>query len=141
MSKYNRINAPIEKAKEFSGISMGMEAHDESVLKDFDRSRKFNESMDKSLLQFGIDLFEHGYSLSDVRMDMELCAAMYENNRDYTGDKSMFSYDGVSSAPSFKKMLSVAKNPNLFMNIENGYNIAYRRALANNLTSNKDNKR
>lgn len=137
MVKYNRITAPIEKAKHTIDIVAGIEAHDESILKDNVRKRQFNESMDKNLLQFGIDLYEHGYSLSDVKMDIELCVAMYENNKNYDSKKSMFDYVGIDNVPTFKKMLAVANNPNLFMNIENGYNIAYRRALANNLVSKK----
>ena len=141
MAKYNRISEPIRKAKQTIDVIAGKEAHDEAILKENFRTRTFNEAMDKNLLQFGIDLYVHGYTLNDVLMDMELCVAMRDNNKNYDSDKSMFSYDGISTAPSFKKMLAVADNPNLFMNIENGYNIAYRRALANNLTSNKGNKR
>ena len=74
-------------------------------------------------------------------MDIELCVAMRDGNRDYDSKNSMFSYDGIDNKPTFKKMLAIADNPNLFMNIENGYNIARRRALANEFTSNRSNKK
>ena len=141
MTKYNRIDEPVRKAKNTINVIASMQAHEEAILKDNVRTRTFNESMDKNLLQFGIDLYEHGYSLSDVKMDMELCVAMRDNNREYDSSKSMFSYEGIENVPTFKQVLAMADNPNLFMNVENGYNIAYRRALASNLASNKSNKR
>ena len=80
-----------------------------------------------------MDLYEHGYSLSDVRVDLELCAAMRDINKEYESSTSMMKYEGIENVPSYKKMLTIVDNPDLFMAIENGYNIAYRRNYAREL--------
>ena len=133
MAKYDRIKDPIRKAMEFNEISFGVEKGTESALKSMDKQRQFNQSLDKNLLEFGMSLYENGYTLDDVRTDLELCKAARDINPDYDQEKSMMEYKGISNAPSYKKMLTIVDNPNLFRPIENGFNIAYRRNLAKEL--------
>ena len=130
MAKYNRVEEPVRQAKRFNEVTERIKISEETTLKTMDKQRVYNETKDKDLLEFGMSLYEHNYKLDDVRLDLELCKAMRDMNPEYDSDKSMIEYVDVSNAPSYKKMLTIVDNPALFMPIENGYNIAYRRNYA-----------
>lgn len=133
MAKYNKLDEPIRQAKIFNEITESMKIAEDRKLRTMNKQRLYNETRDMDLLEFGMSLYEHNYKLDDVRLDLELCKAMRDMNPEYDSDKSMVEYVGVSNVPSYKKMLTIVDNPALFMPIENGYNIAYRRAYAKKL--------
>ena len=133
MPKYNKTNDPFIKAREYIEIDDATRKSHEATLKLLNKQMLYRNSFDMELLQFGTDLFNHGHSLEEVKIDLELCEAKREIDPGYNSKYSMVKYDGLDKVPSFRKMIAVVDNPALFNSIENGYNIASRRSFAKEL--------
>lgn len=133
MAKYNKVQEPMRKAMDFDRIYETKKKGMESSLKVLEKQKIFNQSIDKELFQFGVELYEHKYTLDYVMIDIELCAAARDICSEDQIEQNRLKYEGIQHVPSYKKMIYIADNKNMFMSIENGYNVAKRRAYAKEL--------
>ena len=129
MTKFNKINEPFRKAKEMINVVESQKASDERTLKTLNRIRNFNMAKDNELFKFGGDLFLAGYSIDDVKVDIQTYAALLNEGKTANGENNIFKYEGITHIPPIEKFTAIAKNPNLFISIENGYNVEYRKNL------------
>ncbi len=134
MAKYNRISEPLRLAKDMPIIAESQKIGDETTLKTLDKKRKYHESRDPELLQFGRDLYCAGYTLDEIRNDIKNYEELIKQGK-RASNSQIFMYDGLECIPSIEKFDAIIKNPNMFMNIENGWNIERRIALGRELTS------
>ena len=68
MAKYNRVEDPVRKAKEFNSISFEKQIRDERTLKTFAKARRNNQ------------LYQEGYSLGVRGGELESATELVEEN-------------------------------------------------------------
>lgn len=142
MSKYDKLDFLVYQGKRMSVDRVMNDHFDEKKLESFNKDRIFRENRDPLLFDFGISLFENGYLLEDFMQQLEYWSVYGNANEDEIKriDSAWMKYveenfKNVTSIPSYTKILEMLKNPGLFVNVENGYNVARRRSLATSNTS------
>ena len=130
MVKYNRVSAPLRKAKESAMLIEDIERSNVRKLEQAYQQKRRNDAWDKELYDFGTDLYNAGYNLEDFVSSIKECINSGFMTAEQIEATGWFLYD-IEHVPSFQKLAKVVGDSNYIQTIQNGYNLAYRRALIN----------
>ena len=137
MSKYDKKKQALRLAKELTGATFS--DVNNNTLKTYDKMRRFRNSRDRELYNFGIELYNNGYSLDDFKNSINACIECGFNSAEQIDATGWFTYEYIENIPSALKIITIIKNQDLILSVENGYNVAKRIAYAKKLDDKNDN--
>lgn len=145
MSKYDKLDHLVFQGKRMSIEKVIDDQMQEKNLESLDRIRTYRDNRDTELYDFGISLFENGYQLEDFYDQMKYWSVYSEaNEKEFERVNTLWirymeeTFKNVEKIPTYMKVLEMINNSALLKNVETGYNVAKRRALATgNINHNK----
>ena len=133
MVKYNKANEPLRKAKQSANLIEDIMRSNEAKLKQAYEAKKRYDARDEELFKFGSELYDNGYNLDDFIGSIKTCIESGYKTAEQIEATGWFLYDNIEHVPSFEKLAKLVNDFNLINAVKNGYNVSYRKALANEI--------